>query len=76
MVLDKLKTNSSFSNSRFAVEVLIASSDNVNSTATIVSQKSLDDEHSPGVFTVRTFCLFLFFLRIDVRAEFVDVDAD
>ncbi|XP_021938342.1 glycosylated lysosomal membrane protein-like isoform X2 [Zootermopsis nevadensis] len=52
LVLDKLKTNSSFSNSRFALEVLIASSDKVNSTASIVSQKSLDDEYSPGVFTL------------------------
>lgn len=57
-MLDRLKTDSGFSNSRFAVEVLIASSDKPNSTATIVSRKSLDDEHSPGVFTVRMFLVF------------------
>jgi hypothetical protein len=50
------------------MEVLIASSDKADTTATIVSRKSLDDEHSPGVFTVRMF------LRFDVEAEFVDVD--
>lgn len=50
LVLDRLSTNSSFTNSRFALEVLLASSDTVNTTATIVSKKSLDDEHSPGVF--------------------------
>lgn len=52
LVLDKLKTNSSFSSSRFAVGVLIASSDKANTTATIISRKSLDDEHSPGIFTL------------------------
>jgi len=58
LVLDKLKTNSSFSNSRFALQLLIASNDKANATATIVLRKSLDDEHSPGVFTVRMFSVF------------------
>jgi len=52
LVLDQLNTNSSFTNSRFALEILLASSDTVNATATIVSRKSLDDEHSPGIFTL------------------------
>jgi hypothetical protein len=71
LVLDKLKTNSGFSSSRYALGVLIASSDKANTTATIISRKSLDDEHSPGVFTVR---MFLVFLRLDVEAEVVDVE--
>lgn len=59
LVFDKLNTNSSFTNSRFALEILLASSDTVNTTATIISRKSLDDEHSPGVFTVREFSLLI-----------------
>ncbi|PSN45259.1 hypothetical protein C0J52_10341 [Blattella germanica] len=52
LVLDDLKTNSTFSNSRYAVDVLLASNDKANSTAIIDPKKSLDDEHSPGVFTL------------------------
>jgi hypothetical protein len=58
LMLDKLKTNSSFSSSRFALGVLIASSDKANTTSTIMSRKSLDDEHSPGIFTVRICLVF------------------
>jgi hypothetical protein len=58
LMLDKLKTNSSFSSSRFALGVLIASSDKANTTSTIISRKSLDDEHSPGIFTVRICLVF------------------
>ncbi|XP_069697302.1 glycosylated lysosomal membrane protein B-like [Periplaneta americana] len=52
LILDKLKTDSNFTSSRFAVEVILASSDQNNSSASLVSRKSLDDEHSPGVFTL------------------------
>lgn len=52
LTLDKLKTNSNFTNSRFAVEVILASSDRNGSSASLESRKSLDDEHSPGVFTL------------------------
>jgi hypothetical protein len=59
LVLDRLNTNSSFTNSRFALEVLLASNDAFNTTATIVSRRSLDDEHSPGVFMVRLFIFLM-----------------
>ena len=61
LILDHLKTNSNFTKSRFALDVLLVSNDNPNSTAIIESRKSLDDENTPGVFTVSMY-LFIFLL--------------
>ncbi|KAJ9584542.1 hypothetical protein L9F63_021113, partial [Diploptera punctata] len=52
LVIETLKTNSSFTNSRYAIDVILASNDNASSTVVLESKKSLDDENSPGVFTV------------------------
>ena len=51
--LEKLPTTSQF-RSRFAIGLVLISSDPANATIYQESRKSLDDEHSPGVFTVTT----------------------
>lgn len=49
-----------YKNSRYAVHIVTASSDPANSTLNIKPKKTLDDEHSPGVFTVRRIvCLIV-----------------
>nr|CAD7396179.1 unnamed protein product [Timema poppensis] len=52
LVIDKLGTNSHFSHARFAVDIILASQDPKNTTMTFESHKSLDDEYTPGVFTM------------------------
>ncbi|XP_049791117.1 glycosylated lysosomal membrane protein-like [Schistocerca nitens] len=52
MVFDRLTTDPSFNNSRFAVEFVIVSQDQRNGTMIVDVRKSLDDEHTPGVFTL------------------------
>lgn len=51
--IDNLSTDPSFNRSRFAVEIIMTSQDSNNSTMYIDLFKSLDDEHTPGVFTVK-----------------------
>lgn len=41
-----------YKNSRFAIQLVTASSDPANSTLNIKPKKTLDDEHSPGIFTI------------------------
>ncbi|XP_046626002.1 glycosylated lysosomal membrane protein-like [Neodiprion virginianus] len=50
IIIDNFQTNSSFNNSRFAVELLIIADHNLNSTMKIDVKKTLDDEHTPGIF--------------------------
>ncbi|CAH0385567.1 unnamed protein product [Bemisia tabaci] len=50
MTIDHFTT--AYPNSRFAVELAFVSSETENSDLELKSKKSLDDEHSPGVFTV------------------------
>ncbi|XP_067008190.1 glycosylated lysosomal membrane protein [Anabrus simplex] len=52
LVIDGLTTESTFTSSRFAVEIVMISSDGTNSSMKINARKSLDDEHTPGVFTL------------------------
>lgn len=49
-VIDGLSTEPSFSNSRFAVELVLVGSDQPASSVQILERQCLDDEHAPGVF--------------------------
>ena len=51
--IDKLSTDPLFNSSRFAVEIILTSQDSNDTTMFIDLFKSLDDEHTPGVFTVK-----------------------
>jgi hypothetical protein len=42
----------SYVQSRFALEMIMVTSDNPNEKMTIITKKSLDDEYTPGVFKV------------------------
>ena len=50
ITLNNLSTQ--YKNSRFALQIVTASSDSANTTLNVKARKTLDDEHSPGVFTV------------------------
>lgn len=52
IVIDHLQTNKNFSSSRFALELLILSENDFNSTVAIDVKRSLDDEFTPGIFEV------------------------
>ena len=42
-----------FANSRFALEMTLVTSDKSTASQTLTNHRSIDDEHSPGVFEVR-----------------------
>ncbi|KAG8222481.1 hypothetical protein J437_LFUL000843 [Ladona fulva] len=51
--INNFETNPKFNSSRFAFGLVLFSQDNKkNETFKIISRKSLDDEHTPGVFTM------------------------
>lgn len=54
VVFDGLRVNSSFKNARFAAEFVIVSDDpkTNNQSFSVHSKKSLDDEHTPGIFEI------------------------
>ncbi|KAG4065124.1 hypothetical protein HA402_007521 [Bradysia odoriphaga] len=54
LVLDGLRVNSSFPRARFAAEFVIVSEETKykNQSLTVHSKKSLDDEHTPGIFEI------------------------
>ncbi|XP_076621100.1 glycosylated lysosomal membrane protein isoform X2 [Colletes latitarsis] len=52
IILDNLQTNKSFSNSRFAIELLVVGEGNPDIPMFVNPKKSLDDEHTPGIFEV------------------------
>ncbi|XP_050474765.1 glycosylated lysosomal membrane protein-like [Bombus huntii] len=52
IILDHLQTNKSFTNSRFAIELLVVGEGNPEVPMFINPKKSLDDEHTPGIFDV------------------------
>lgn len=54
-IFDNLETNSTFGRSRFAIELVMVSESTPNVTMAIDSKKSLDDEHTPGIFEVNSF---------------------
>ncbi|XP_071449818.1 glycosylated lysosomal membrane protein B-like [Hetaerina americana] len=54
IVINNLETNPNYTCSRFAFELIFVSQEkNDNKTFQILTRKSLDDEHTPGVFTVK-----------------------
>ncbi|KAL0269738.1 UNVERIFIED_CONTAM: hypothetical protein PYX00_007373 [Menopon gallinae] len=52
IIMDGLRSNTGYNASRFAVEFITVSSDSKNDSSTIESRMNLDDENSPGVFSV------------------------
>ncbi|XP_017755803.1 PREDICTED: glycosylated lysosomal membrane protein A-like [Eufriesea mexicana] len=52
IILDNIQTNKSFTNSRFAIELLVVGEGNPDIPMFINPKKSLDDEHTPGIFEV------------------------
>lgn len=54
LVLDGLRVNSSFQSARFAAEFVMVSEESKykNQSLTVHSKKSLDDEHTPGIFEI------------------------
>ncbi|KAK2588272.1 hypothetical protein KPH14_004295 [Odynerus spinipes] len=51
-IFDNIQTNETFSNSRFAIELLMVGDGNPDRILVIDPKKSLDDEHTPGIFEV------------------------
>lgn len=52
IILDNLQTNKTFSNSRFAIELLMVGGGDPDILMFVDPKKSLDDEHTPGIFEV------------------------
>lgn len=55
IILDNIQTNRSFSKSRFAVELLVVGGGDPEIPMFVDPKKSLDDEHTPGIFEVIKF---------------------
>lgn len=53
IILDNIQMNKSFSNSRFAIELMIVGGGDPHRSIIIDPKKNLDDEHTPGVFEVK-----------------------
>lgn len=51
-VFDNIQMNETFSNSRFAIELLIVGGGNPDKLMIMDRKKSVDDEHTPGLFEV------------------------
>ncbi|KMQ92733.1 lysosomal protein ncu-g1-a-like protein, partial [Lasius niger] len=52
IILDHLQTNETFSNSRFAIELLVVGGGDPEILMFVDPKKSLDDEHTPGIFEI------------------------
>ncbi|XP_015185166.1 PREDICTED: glycosylated lysosomal membrane protein A-like [Polistes dominula] len=52
LIFDNIETNETFTNSRFAVELMIVGGGNPDKLMIIDPKKNLDDEHTPGIFEV------------------------
>ncbi|EFN86794.1 Uncharacterized protein C1orf85-like protein [Harpegnathos saltator] len=52
IILDDIQTNASFSRSRFAIELLVVGGGDPEIPMFVDPKKSLDDEHTPGIFEV------------------------
>ncbi|XP_014472999.1 PREDICTED: glycosylated lysosomal membrane protein-like [Dinoponera quadriceps] len=52
IVLDGVQTNETFSKSRFAIELLVVGNGDPEIPMFVDPKKSLDDEHTPGIFEV------------------------
>lgn len=56
IILDNIQTNQSFTHSRFAIELLVVGEGNPDIPMFVNPKKSLDDEHTPGIFEVILDC--------------------
>lgn len=54
IVLDHIETNRTFSHSRFAIELLVVGGGEPKIPMFVDPKKSVDDEHTPGIFEVVT----------------------
>ncbi|KOC69813.1 Lysosomal protein NCU-G1 [Habropoda laboriosa] len=52
IILDNIETNKSFNRSRFAIELLVVGGGNPNIPMLVNPKKTVDDEHTPGIFEV------------------------
>ena len=52
IILNKFETDPKFNSSRFGMELLFISEENTDVPMHIDATKSLDDEHTPGIFEV------------------------
>ncbi|XP_076682498.1 glycosylated lysosomal membrane protein isoform X2 [Andrena cerasifolii] len=52
ITFDNMQTNRSFSHSRFAIELLVVGEGNPSIPMFVNPRKSIDDEHTPGIFEV------------------------
>ncbi|XP_029662447.1 glycosylated lysosomal membrane protein B-like [Formica exsecta] len=52
IILDHMQTNETFSNSRFAIELLVVGGGDPEVLMFVDPKKSLDDEHTPGIFEI------------------------
>lgn len=52
ITFDNMQTNKSFSHSRFAIELLVVGEGNPSIPMFVNPRKSIDDEHTPGIFEV------------------------
>ncbi|XP_072745661.1 glycosylated lysosomal membrane protein [Anoplolepis gracilipes] len=52
IILDHMQTNETFSNSRFAIELLVVGGGDPEILMFVDPKKSLDDEHTPGIFEI------------------------
>lgn len=52
IVLDHIETNKTFNSSRFAIELLVIGKGDPEIPMFVDPKKSLDDEHTPGIFEV------------------------
>lgn len=55
IILDHMQTNETFSNSRFAIELLVVGGGDPEVLMFVDPKKSLDDEHTPGIFEVMNY---------------------
>lgn len=55
IVLDHIQISDMFSNSRFAIELLAVGGGDPEIPMFVDPKKSLDDEHTPGIFEVKNY---------------------
>lgn len=66
-----MATSSGFKSSRYAVELTMAASESSASGIYNRSFKSLDDEHTPGVFTVSSYTHDFNFFTSTLPAHYI-----
>ena len=59
IILDHIQTNQTFARSRFAIELLAVGGGDPDILMFVDPKKSLDDEHTPGIFEVTFLAMSL-----------------